>query len=255
MNAQILSREELYGDHAMSKPFTLTPWLMLISRSALFLGIQALFALFFTLRGDPNSWLESARWWMFVVVLANVVSFTLLVQVFRAEGKRFLDIFRFSRSTLKQDLMWIFGTSLVGLPLAAAPISFLAILIYGDRMVPVEMMFQPLPGWALAAGILFPLTIPFSELPTYFGNAMPRLAAQLKNSWLAWLVASFFLALQHVFLPFIPDGQFILWRLGMYMPFALFIGLLLKLRPSLLPYAVIVHGLMDISTLSVYWMV
>ena len=64
-----------------------------------------------------------------------------------------------------------------------------------------------------------------------------------------------FLAAQHCFLPLILDGRFLLWRLGMYLPFALFAGLMLKLRPSLLPYMVIVHGLIDISTLSVYWMV
>ena len=117
------------------------------------------------------------------------------------------------------------------------------------------MMFRPLPDWALAVGILFPLTIAFSELPTYFGYAMPRLAGQLKSGWAAWLIASFFLAAQHCFLPFILDGGFLLWRLGMFLPFALFTGLALKLRPGLLPYFVIVHALMDFSTLAVYWMV
>jgi len=84
---------------------------------------------------------------------------------------------------------------------------------------------------------------------------MPRLAAQLKNGWLAWAVCAFFLAFQHCFLPFIPDSRFMLWRLGMYLPFALYAGLLLKLRPTLLPYFVITHALIDISTLSVYLMV
>jgi hypothetical protein len=116
-------------------------------------------------------------------------------------------------------------------------------------------MFQPLPAWALAVGILFPLTIALAELPTYFGYSMPRLAAQLKSGWLAWLLASFFLAAQHMFLPFVPDGRFIVWRLGMFLPFALFTGLVLKFRPTLLPYFVILHALMDLSTWAVYFMV
>jgi membrane protease YdiL (CAAX protease family) len=107
----------------------------------------------------------------------------------------------------------------------------------------------------LVVGFLFPLTIAFAELPSYLGYVMPRLAAQLKNGWIAWLIAAIFLAAQHCFLPLILDGRFMLWRLGMYLSFALFIGLLIKLRPSLLPYAVIIHALIDISTLSVYWMV
>ena len=141
---------------------------------------------------------------------------------------------------------------MIGLPIAAAPMSILAILIFGDSMAPIRMMFRPLPTWALVVGLLFPLTIAFAELPTYFGYVMPRLEIQLKNGWIAWLVASLFLAAQHVFLPLLPDGRFMLWRLGMYLPFALFAGLVLKLRPGLLPYFAIIHALMDISALSVY---
>ena len=115
-------------------------------------------------------------------------------------------------------------------------------------------MFRPLPTWALVVSLLFPLTIGFAELPTYFAYAMPRLEAQLKNGWLACLIASFFLSAQHVFLPLILDGRFMLWRLLMYMPFALFAGLMLKLRPTLLPYFMIVHTLVDISAVSVYLM-
>ena len=81
---------------------------------------------------------------------------------------------------------------------------------------------------------------------------MPRLADQLKSGWLAWLIASFGLAAQHMFLPLILDGRFMLWRLGMYLPFALFVGLVLKLRPSLLPYYMIVHALIDISAVLAY---
>ena len=239
----------------MQKPSPAAPWLLLISRSVLFLAFQALLALAFTLFGQTNSWDKSAGWWVLTIIPANLVSIDLLGHAFRAEDKRFLDIFRFSRPTLKKDLLWFFGSSLIGLPLAFLPISNLAILIFGDSMTPVNMMFRPLPVWALLVGILFPLTIAFAELPTYFGYVMPRLAVQLKNGWLAWLLCAFFLAAQHMFLPFLLDGKFILWRLGMYLPFALFAGLLLKFRPQLLPYFAIVHALMDFATLGTYLMI
>jgi hypothetical protein len=127
--------------------------------------------------------------------------------------------------------------------------------LFGDPMIPTEMLFRPIPMWAFVLSFLFPLTIAFAELPTYFGYAMPGIAAQMKNSWLAWLIASFFLAAQHMFLPLVLDGRFMLWRFGMYLPFALFAGLMLKLRPTLLPYFVIVHALMDVSAVMVYMMI
>jgi hypothetical protein len=231
------------------------PWLMLISRSALFLFFQLLIALVLASAGTSSAWRESARWWTFMVVLTNVVSIYLLVRVFNAEGKRYFDSIRFSRVTLKTDLIWFFLSSLVGMPIAAAPMNILGAWIFGDPMTPTYMLFRSLPTWAFVLSFLFPLTIGFAELPTYFGYVMPRLAQQLKNGWLAWLIASLFLAAQHMFLPLILDGSFILWRLLMYLPFALFAGFMIKLRPTLLPYYLIVHALIDVSAVAVYLMI
>jgi hypothetical protein len=207
------------------------PWLMLISRSLLFLLFQLLIALVLTLTGTASSWSESARWWTFIA---------------------FLDAIRFSRATWKTDLIWFFGSSFLTLPIAALPMNFLGSAIFGDPLIPSLMLFRSLPAWAFVLSFLFPLTIAFAELPTYFGYVMPRLESQLRNGWLAWLIASLALAAQHMFLPLIFDGGFILWRLLMYLPFALFTGLLIKLRPTLLPYTMIGHALADISAVLVY---
>lgn len=231
------------------------PWLMLISRSALFLFFQLLIALVLAAAGTQAAWVESARWWTFVAFLANFVSIYLLVRVFTAEGKRYFEVIRFSRQTVKTDLLWFFGSSLIGMPIAAAPMNILGAAIFGDPMIPTYMMFKPLPTWAFVLSFLFPLTIAFAELPTYFGYVMPRLESQLKNGWMAWLIASLALAAQHMFLPLILDGGFILWRLGMYLPFALFAGLMIKIRPTLLPYYMIVHALIDFSAVAVYLMI
>lgn len=233
----------------------IAPWLMLFSRSALFLLFQVLIALIFVVAGASSAWDESARWWTFTVFFTNLMSLYLLVRLFAAEGKRFWDILRFSRATWKTDLLWAIGFLVVGLPVAAAPREPLAALLFGDASIATNMMFRPLPTWAFALSFLFPLTIWFAELPTYFGYCMPRLEAQIKNGWLALVVASLFLAAQHMFLPFILDGGYLLWRFGMFLPFAFLVGLALKLRPSMLPYFVVVHALMDISTVLVYLMV
>jgi hypothetical protein len=228
---------------------------MLISRSVLFLIFQALIAFVLAVAGTKSEWTESARWWTFLPTLANIVTVFLLVRVFRAEGRRYWDILRFSRATIKTDLLWLLGSSLIGLPIAAAPMNIIGAALFGDPMIPTRMLFQPIPTWAFVLSFLFPLTIGFAELPAYFGYVMPRLAARLRNSWLAWLIASLFLAAQHMFLPLILDGRFMIWRLGMYLPFALFAGLILKLRPTLLPYYVIVHALVDVSAVMVYMMI
>jgi hypothetical protein len=228
---------------------------MLISRSVLFLLFQLLITLLLALTGTASAWNESTRYWTFLAFLANFASLYLLVRVFNAEGKRFWDILRFSRETWKTDLIWFIGFTILSMPIAAAPREPLAAAIFGDPLIATNMLFQPLPTWAFALSFLFPLTIWFAELPTYFGYVMPRLEAQFKNGWLAWFIASFFLAAQHIFLPLILDGGYLVWRFGMFLPFALVTGLAVKLRPSLLPYLVIGHALIDITTVLVYLMI
>ena len=231
------------------------PWFMLISRSVLFMIFQTLIALILFATGTTSAWDESARWWTFLAFLANFVSIYLLVRLFNAEGKRYFEVFRFSRATWKTDLLWFIIASIIAMPVVDAPREPLAIAIFGDAMTATNMMFRPLPTWAFVLSFLFPLTITFSELPTYFGYCMPRLEAQLKNGWVAWLIASFFLAAQHMFLPLILDGGYLLWRFGMFLPFALFTGLVVKLRPALLPYFMIVHALLDVTTVLIYLMI
>ena len=53
------------------------------------------------------------------------------------------------------------------------------------------------------------------------------------------------LAFQHVTLPLVFDLHFLLWRLLMFIPFALMVGMVLRWRSRLLIYMVIIHGLMD----------
>lgn len=230
------------------------PWLMLISRSVLFILFQALIALILFATGTKSAWDESARYWTLMVSLANFVSIYLLIRLYDAEGKRFFDLFKFSRAEWKKDLLWFIGFSIIALPIVGAPREPLAKAIFGDVNMANNMLFRPLPTWAFVLSFLFPPTIAFAELPTYFVYCMPRLSQQI-TGWLAWLLASFFLAAQHMFLPTILDGGYLLWRFGMFLPFALLTGLILKLRPTLLPYLVIVHALLDVTTVLVYLMI
>jgi hypothetical protein len=233
-----------------SKPYA--PWLILVSRLALFALVQALIAGIFWLAGIPNAWEESARWWIFSATVTNVISILLLNWLFRQEGKRFRDLFRFHRETFWVDLALSVGVFLLAGPIASLPSTAIAERLFNSSDEAVGLMFRPLPTWAVLTGALFPLTIGFAELPTYFGYVMPRLAKQTGSGWLAWALASLFLSLQHITLPLILDPRFILWRALMFLAFAFYVGLVIKLRPRLLPFMVIVHILIDFLTLSVY---
>ena len=60
-------------------------------------------------------------------------------------------------------------------------------------------------------------------------------------------LAFVFHALQHCALPLVFDGRFLLWRFGMFLPFAALTAILLRWRPSLFPYTMVIHGLLDLQ--------
>jgi hypothetical protein len=214
---------------------------MLPIRLGLFGLCQAGFALVL------GGWERSFAWWPLTASAANIVTIGLLVWRQRAEGERYFDLFRFDPSRWRTDLALSGAVIAAAVPLAVLPNLGLAQWLFGDPEIAKTILIRPLPLWAAALAFTFPLTIAFAELPAYFGYAMPRLVARTGSTGLAIAISALFLAAQHMALPLVFDGRFILWRLLMFLPLALFLGLVLRWRPSLMPYIAIGHGLLDAS--------
>ena len=222
------------------------PILLLPSRLVLFLLFQTGIALL------SGSFADSSKYWLASASLANIVSIALLVYLFKLKGDHFPDLFRFDRTTLKKDILIFLGITLLCGPVVFVPNYLLSIWLWGDNTIPYNMMFQaislPLVYILL---LVFPVSIAFAELATYFGYIMPGLKNHFKTKWLAVFLPVLFLSLQHCTLPFIPDLKFVLYRALMYFPFALIIGITLYVRPKLFPYFAIMHGLLDLGTVIV----
>ncbi|MBE0673966.1 MAG: hypothetical protein IH591_04840 [Bacteroidales bacterium] len=219
------------------------PFFLLGSRLAMFLIFQAVIALL------TGSWKLSERYWLLSATLTNIVSIVLLWILFRKEGLRFINIFRFERSTLKRDLLLFLGLTLIAGPVVFAPGYLLSNMIWNDPEVPTALMFGSIEPWVAYLLLLaFPVTIAMAELATYFVYIMPRLKHQVKPRWLALLLPVLFLSLQHCTLPFIPDVDFIVYRALVFLPFAALIGASLWFRPTLFPWFAILHGIMDFAT-------
>ncbi len=220
--------------------------LMLVARMALFAFFQGLAVLVLTLAGRANALDASAAWWPVTLMLSAMVNLALLVWLYRAEGRRYMDLLRIDRANLKRDLLALLGILIVTGPVAFIPNYALGTALFGDMQIALNMLVRPLPVWGLVLAIgVFPIVHALTELPTYFGYVMPRLEAVSRRAWLAVLLPVLFLSFQHIFVPFIPDARFITWRAFMFLPFALMMGLVMRWRPHLLPFLVIFHALMD----------
>ncbi len=221
-------------------------WVMLFARLLLFAGWQGVFVAGFAVSGSTRPLQDSAAWWLMTATLANLTTLGLLGWLSHREGRTFRSLLNFDRSTWRRDLLWVGGSLLVLVPLGLFPGPLLGTALFGNASVPTSMLFQPLPGWALIfVGVVFPLTIALSEMPTYYGYVMPGLKKTTGLVGPIVLLVGTTHALQHVALPLLLDPRFMAWRFGMFLPFAIFIAWLINRRPSLLPYLMAVHFLLD----------
>ena len=179
---------------AVSRPST--PWFMLFSRLFLFAGIQAIFTVAFSIAGASNAWETAANWWPLVVTIANLLGVALLVRIFRAEGKRYWDIFCIERQHVKGDLLALLGITLLIAPVSYFPNILLGRWLFGDPSATLALFVRPLPFWAVYASLLlFPITQGLAEIATYFAFVTPRLETQGLRPWLAIILPALVLGL------------------------------------------------------------
>jgi hypothetical protein len=221
---------------------------MLFARSALFVALQLAVAFGAWLGGAASPVTEAARWWLWYVTAANVACVALLARFARAEGTTLRRLYGWSPATWKGDLKWLALALFVSGPLAQGPNTLLARLLWDDPATPARLLFRPLPVAAVVPLlVLMPLTHAFAELPTYWAYAAPGLRRRGMGRWAAILLVGTVLSLQHAAMGFLPDWRFNLWHGVMFLPFAIWTGWLIDRRPSLLPYMMATHALIDAS--------
>jgi hypothetical protein len=164
----------------------------------------------------------------------------------KREGLRLRDIYNLNRSTWKGDLLWLIAAFAGTAVVAQLPGNLIAGTFWGTVNVPNSMLFGPLPLFAVyPLFILMPVTHALAELPTYWGFVAPRLKSRGMNRWLVILIVGSALSLQHLFFSFQPDLKYAIWLALKFFPFALFTGFVIDRRPTLLPYMMVVHMLLD----------
>ncbi len=233
-------------------------WLLLPVRTILFLAAQVLIALSLLVFLGISDWQASAVWWPMAVLLTDIVCLFLLIRWYKKEGLNFFSEFRISREYFWKDLGVVLLSLIVGGPLSVLPNILLSSWLFGDPQAALAWFVGAIPLWAvIVSGMLFPLGQAVTEIPMYMRFIAPRLEPKSSTGygmkpWLAVGLASLFLSLQHITAPLIFDLQFIIWRALMYLPFAIYVGILIHWRPRLLPFICIIHWLMNLSFVFMY---
>jgi hypothetical protein len=221
-------------------------WGMLVLRSALSFSLLLLFAAAYQFTGSDSPIADSAAWWLWFVTAANIACLALLLRFGRLECLRLRDLYFAKRPTWKGDLAWFLLAGVVSAAVAMPPGTLLAGWLWGDANYPTGLLFRPLPLWAIyPLFLLMPTTQALAELPTYWGYVAPRLRAAGMNRWLVIGITGCALSIQHMFFSFQWDWRYNLWLAVKFLPFALWTGFLIDRRPTVLPYLIALHFLLD----------
>ncbi len=224
------------------------PWLLLPSRLLLFAIFQAVIALVLWVATATFNFQAAGLYWPFAATGANIITVLVLWLVYKNEGRSSVELYKFTKGSVGKDILVVVALFVLAAPLSMFPNTLLGNALFGNVSAVMPLMFGSLPRLVAYLTLIFPLTIAFAELPLYMGYILPRLSKQSGSRVLAVLVVGFFLALQHCTLPLVFDLRFVLWRFGMFLPLALFLAIVLAWRPRLLPYVMIGHALLDLTT-------
>jgi hypothetical protein len=221
-------------------------WLMLVLRSGLSFTLLLLLSAVYQIAGSASPVSDSAAWWLWFVTLANIACIILMVRFGRQEGLRLRDLYFARRATWKGDLAWFLLAGIISAAVAMPPGTLLAQALWGNANYPTNLLFRPLPLWAIyPLFLLMPTTQALAELPTYWGYVAPRLRAAGMNRWLVIGIVGFALSIQHMFFSFQLDWRYDLWLAVKFLPFALWTGFVVDRRPTALPYLMVLHFLLD----------
>lgn len=223
-------------------------WGMLALRSVLPFGLLLLTTLVYKLSGSQAAIAESSAWWLWFVTIVNVLCILLMNRFAHKEGLQLKDIFFFRPATWKKDLPWFLIAAAGSALFAMLPGNLLARALWGDPNYATSMLIRPLPLWAIyPLFLLMPVTQGLAELPIYWGYVAPRLRASGVRRWVVIVVVGLVLSLQHLFFSFQLDWRYDLWLAVKFLPFALWTGYMIDRRPTILPYMMALHLLLDAS--------
>ena len=224
-------------------------WALLAMRIVLFALFQGLIALA-VIGSVEHPWDVSTKWWPFGIVATNLITIVILNRLFALEGKSYFALFRFDRAQFKSDILPVLGISVLVVAAALIPNFLLANLLLGGSDVAASFFLHKLPFWAAAFLLLaFPITTAMSELQLYFAYILPRLESRA-GLVVAMTLTVFFVCAQHATMPLVFNWAFITWRLLMFIPFAVLLGFVFRWRPRLLPYFIVLHGLLDMALIA-----
>lgn len=184
-----------------------------------------------------------SKWWTTIAVLCNIITIAILYSVIRKKGLSYKKLLNYERgkTKVKPAIIIVFITLLVGM----CGLYLAGLICYGSFPYLDKTLVAPIPLWLAILVLLFlPLSTTLAEDGLYLGYGINICTS---NKWLNVSTAALFYALQHSFIPFLPDGIFILYRFISFLPLTVLICFWYQKNRNPLPF-MIGHFILNVAT-------
>lgn len=182
----------------------------------------------------------ASKWWTSVAIVCNLVTIAVLFFYSRKDYKSLLN-YKKGKTNAPKAIITVIITLAVGM----GGLYLAGLICYGEFPYLDETLVEPIPLWLAIIVLLFlPATTTLAEDGLYLGYGIN--AAESDNIVYAF-AAAFFYALQHSFIPFLPDGIFMLYRFLSFLPLTTLICLLYRKSKNPLPF-MISHFILNVAT-------
>ncbi len=213
------------------------PFLLPI-RGVLFLTVFLLTSL---ISGLPYT--AISKWWTTVAIVCNMITIAVLYVFCRKKGLTYKRLLNYEKGKTKVStaIVIVVLTVVVGM----CGLYLAGLICYGAFPYLDKTMIEPIPLWlAIIVLLLLPISTTLAEDGLYLGYAINSATS---NQWVNVSFAAFFYALQHCFIPFLPDGIFILYRFLSFLPLTVLICFWYQKNRNPLPF-MIGHFILNIAT-------
>lgn len=186
---------------------------------------------------------DISKWWTLIAIVCNIITIIILYLFSRRKKIAYLKLVNYEKgqTTITTTILIVFLTVVVGmLGLYLAGVICYKTFPYLDKT-----MIEPIPIWlAIIVLLWLPISTTIAEDGLYLGYAINTTAG---NKWVNVFLAAFFYALQHSFIPFLPNGIFFLYRFLSFLPLTILISIWYQKKRDPIPF-MIGHFILNIAT-------
>ena len=183
-----------------------------------------------------------SNWWSVTATIVNLFTVLLIVLYARKTGTTYRSMINYQRG--KTTLREIVKVSLIILLVGIGCMYIAGLICYQKFPYTAPMMIAPIPKWLAVINIpLLPVTTALAEEGLYLGCGVN----QIKNRNCAIIVPALFFALQHSFIPTLPDAKYMIYRFISFLPLTLILCRYYHRKRDPLPI-MIGHALIDAAT-------